>query len=74
MRLDSEILLGFLSDEEKKHFVIFESILTNSTNNKYICLYRTYVSIEKIAISVEEYQLRVKLKDRNNKLNQLLLQ
>ena len=67
--MDYEILFEFIPKENKKYFLAWiNAFLSSSTT--IVAVYRAPFE-EKIFVSLNEYQLRLKEKERNNKLNNL---
>ena len=73
--MDYEILFDFIPKENKKHFLTWDNAFLSGTY--IIAIYRVLVYStkckyeERIFVPLDEYQLRVKEKERNNKLNNL---
>ena len=77
MKFDQDILFEFLPEEDKKSFMVWDNVLLtqkyssipNSVQN-IVATYRAPFE-ERVLIPLDEYQLRVKEKERDNKLNNL---
>jgi len=70
MEFDYGILFEFLSEEDKKSFMVWDNSFLNVSRDSIVVTYRAPFE-ERIFIPLDEYQLRVKEKERNNKLNNL---
>lgn len=70
MKFDHDILFDFLSDEDKKSFMVWDNAIVNITGDTIIATYRAPFE-SRIHISLDEYQMKVKEKERDNKLNDL---
>jgi hypothetical protein len=77
MKFDHDILFEFLSEEDKKSFMVWDNVILSQ---KYASIPDSVQTIvvtyrapfeERIFIHLDEYQLRVKEKERDNKLNNL---
>ena len=66
--MDYEILFDFIPKENKKHFLTWDNAFLSGTY--IVAIYRAPYE-ERIFVPLDEYQLRVKEKERNNKLNNL---
>jgi hypothetical protein len=74
MRFDLEILESFIPEHHKKSFQVFESFrLIGSLQSGYKIWapYRAPFS-ENLSIDLSEYETRLKQKQREEKLNQIL--
>jgi hypothetical protein len=81
MEFDYDILFDFLSEEDKKSFMVWDNVeLTQKYSSipdsiqAIVATYRVrYVfDEERIIIPLDEYELRVKEKQREEKLNKIL--
>ncbi len=66
--MDYEILFEFIPKENKKYFLAWVNAFLSSKT--IVAVYRAPFE-EKIFVSLDEYELRLKEKERNNKLNNL---
>ena len=69
MKFDHDILFDFLPEEDKKSFMVWVTVFS-STNNRVISIYRAPFE-DRLSIPLDEYELRVKQKERNTKLDEL---
>ena len=69
MNFDYEIIKSFIPEEERKHFLVFENVYISGS--KILAPYRAPFS-EKLSIDISEYESRLKQKQREEKLNQLV--
>ena len=70
MKFDHDILFEFLSEEDKKSFMVWDNSFLNVSRDSIVAIYRAPFE-ERVFIPLDEYQLRVKEKERDNKLNNL---
>jgi hypothetical protein len=73
MDFDYDIIKSFIPEEERKHFLVFENVYTSGS--KILAPYRTTwrsTFSEKLSIDISEYESRLKQKQREVKLNQLV--
>jgi hypothetical protein len=85
MKFDQDILFEFLPEEDKKSFMVWDNVLLtqkyssrrkrrysipNSVQN-IVATYRAPFE-ERVLIPLDEYELRLKQKERDNKLNDIL--
>jgi hypothetical protein len=70
MKLDHDILFEFLPEEDKKSFMVWDNSFLNVSRDSIVAIYRAPFE-ERVFIPLDEYQLRVKEKERDNKLNNL---
>ena len=70
MKFDQDILFEFLSEEDKKSFMVWDNSFLNVSRDSIVAIYRAPFE-ERVFIPLDEYQLRVKEKERDNKLNNL---
>jgi hypothetical protein len=66
--MDYEILFDFIPKENKKHFLAWDNAFLSGTY--IVAIYRVPFE-ERIFVPLSEYELRLKQKERNNKLNKL---
>ena len=71
MKFDQDILFDFLSDEDKKSFMVWDNCHLNPSRDSIVATYRAPFE-ERIIIPLDEYELRVRQKEREEKLNSLL--
>lgn len=74
MKIDYDILFDFLSEEDKKHFLVWDSAFLSGTLSTKLIINATYRAPfeEKIRIPFDEYQMKLKQKEREEKLNKIL--
>ena len=83
MKFDQDILFNFLSEEDKKSFMVWDNVILtqkyNSIPGSIQSIVATYRSssiggpfVEKVLIRLDEYELRLKQKERDKKLNNIL--
>ena len=70
MKFDQEILFEFLPEEDKKSFMVWDNVIINYTGN-ILATFRSPFE-ERIVIPFEEYQMKLKQKERNTKLDSIL--
>ena len=70
MKFDYDILFEFLPEEDKKYFMVWDNVIINYTGN-ILATFRSPFE-ERIVIPFEEYQMKLKQKERDNKLNTIL--
>jgi hypothetical protein len=74
MKFDHDILFEFLPEEDKKSFLVwvnsFLNVSSGYTLDSIVAIYRAPFE-ERVFIPLDEYELRLKQKERNNKLNNL---
>lgn len=74
MKLDHDILFEFLPERDKKSFMVWDNcffdyrLALNGRRDFIVAIYRSPFE-KKVFISLDEYELRVKEKERDNKLN-----
>jgi len=77
MKFDHDILFEFIPEEDKKSFMVWDNVLLtqkyssipNSVQN-IVATYRAPFE-ERVLIPLDEYELRLKQKERDSKLNNL---
>jgi len=70
MKFDQDILFEFLPEEDKKSFMVWDNAFLNVSRDTIVAVYRAPFE-ERVLIPLDEYELRLKEKERNNKLNNL---
>lgn len=77
MQFDQDILFDFLSEEDKKSFMVWDNVILTQKYNSIpgsvqniVVTYRAPFE-ERVLIPLDEYELRLKEKERDNKLNNL---
>jgi hypothetical protein len=78
MKFDHDILFEFLPEEDKKSFMAWDNIFCNPNGldakaagvARIVAIYRAPFE-EGVFIPLPKYELRLKEKERNNKLNNL---
>jgi hypothetical protein len=82
MKFDQDILFNFLSEEDKKSFMVWDNVILTQKYNSIpgsvqniVATYRSPFEESGlffvVLIPLDEYELRVKEKERDNKLNNL---
>jgi hypothetical protein len=77
MKFDHDILFEFLPEEDKKYFMVWDNcffdyrLALNGRRDFIVAIYRAPFE-KKVFISLDEYELRLKQKERDNKLNKIL--
>jgi hypothetical protein len=76
-KFNQDILFEFLSEEDKKSFRVWDNVMLSKkyasipdSVQTIVATYRASFE-ERIFIPLDEYELRVKEKERDNKLNNL---
>jgi hypothetical protein len=74
MKFDHDILFDFLPVEDKKSFMVWDSAFLSGTLTTQLVINATYRAQfeERIRIPFEEYQIKLKQKERDKKLKQIL--
>jgi hypothetical protein len=70
MKFDKDILFEFLPEEDKKSFMVWDNSFLNVSRDSIVVIYRAPFE-ERVFIPLDEYELRLKEKERDNKLNNL---
>jgi hypothetical protein len=70
MKFDHDILFQFLSEEDQKSFMVWDNVIINYAGN-ILATFRSPFD-ERIVIPFEEYQMKLKQKEREIKLNKIL--
>ena len=79
MKFDHDILFEFLPEEDKKHFLVWDNVFCNPNGRdakaagvaRIVAVYRAPFE-ERVFIPLDEYELRLKQKLRDNKLDLIL--
>ena len=71
MKFDHDILFEFIPEEDKKSFMVWDRVFLNISSERIVAYYRAPFE-EKIFISLSDYDAKVKQKERNNKLKDIL--
>jgi len=79
MKFDHDILFDFLPEEDKKSFMVWDNVYEVprlqgqgiSSERNIVAVYRAPFE-EKIVVSLEQYNARLKQKERETKLNKIL--
>ncbi len=86
MEFDYDILFDFLSEEDKKSFMVWDNVILSQKYtpipdkplSRNVLSVQTIVATyrspfeERVLIPLDEYELRVKEKEREEKLNKIL--
>ena len=74
MKFDHDILFEFLPEEDKKSFMAWDNVFCNPNGRGSVRIVATYRAPfeERIFIPFEEYQMKLKQKERNTKLDSIL--
>ncbi len=78
MKFDQDILFEFLPEEDKKSFMVWDNVLLSQRYASIPDSVQTIVATyrapfeERVLIPLDEYDARVKQKERDNKLNKIL--
>ncbi len=86
MKFDYDILFDFLSEEDKKSFMVWDNVILSQKYTpipdkplaRNVLSVQTIVATyrapfeERIFIPLDEYELKLKLKNREEKLNKIL--
>ena len=71
MKFDHDILFEFLPEVDKKSFMCWDNCFINITEVSIVAVYRAPFE-ERVFIPLDEYDLRLKQKERDNKLKDIL--
>jgi hypothetical protein len=71
MKFDHDILFDFLSEEDKKSFMVWDNAFLNASRDTIVATYRAPFE-ERVIIPLGEYESRLKEKQREEKLNKIL--
>ena len=78
MKFDHDILFEFIPEEDKKSFMVWDNVLLSQRYASIPDSVQTIVATyrapfeERVLIPLDEYELRLKQKERDNKLNDIL--
>ena len=67
-RFDNKVLFEFIPDKDKKSFLVWDNAFQSGEN--IVAVYRAPFE-EMVVVPLSEYELRVKQKERDIKLNKL---
>jgi len=70
MKFDQDILFEFLPEEDKKSFMVWDNSFLNVSRDSIVAIYRAPFE-ERVFIPLPEYELRLKQKERDKKLETL---
>lgn len=71
MNFDHDILFELLPERDKKSFMVWDNIFQSFNGGYIVGVYRAPFE-ERIVIRLSDYEQRVKQKERDNKLNNLV--
>jgi len=79
MKFDQDILFEFLPEEDKKSFMAWDNVFCNPNgldakgagSARIVAVYRAPFE-ERVFIPLSEYEVRLKQKERDNKLDDIL--
>lgn len=79
MKFDQDILFEFLPEEDKKYFMAWDNVFCNPNGlddkaaglARIVAIYRSPFE-ERVFIPLSEYEVRLKQKVRDNKLDSIL--
>ena len=71
MKLDHDILFEFLPEEDKKSFMVWDNSFLNVSRDSIVAIYRAPFE-ERVFIPLSEYEVRLKQKARDTKLDSIL--
>jgi hypothetical protein len=73
VEFDYNILFEFLSEEDKKSFMVWDNCILNMGGDSIEVVYRAHRApfFKRCLIPLIEYELKLKEKNRNDKLNEL---
>ena len=71
MKFDQDILFEFLPEKDKKSFMVWDNAYLNMSKNTIVTTYRAPFE-ERVLIPLDEYQMKLKQKEREEKLNKIL--
>jgi hypothetical protein len=74
MKFDNDILFEFLPEEDKKSFMVWDNVLLREKYSSIPAIVATYRAPfeERIFIPLSEYESRLKQKERDIKLSDIL--
>lgn len=71
MKFDHDILFEFIPEEDKKSFMVWDIAFLNMSKDTIIAVYRAPFE-ERVFIPLSDYDVMVKQKEREIKLNKIL--
>jgi hypothetical protein len=71
MKFDHDILFEFLPEEDKKSFMVWDNAFLNVSRDTIVAIYRAPFE-ERVFIPLDEYEVRLKQKVRDTKLDSIL--
>jgi hypothetical protein len=71
MKFDYDILFEFILEEDKKSFMVWDNVFLNVSRDTIVVVYRAPFE-ERVFIPLSEYEVRLKQKERDNKLDSIL--
>jgi len=71
MKFDYDILFEFIPEEDKKSFMVWDNVFLNVSRDTIVVVYRAPFE-ERVFIPLSEYEVRLKQKERDNKLDSIL--
>lgn len=79
MKFDHDILFEFLPEEDKKSFMVWDNVFCNPNGldakaagvARIVAIYRAPFE-ERVFIPLDEYELKLKQKLRDNKINSVI--
>ena len=71
MKFDHDILFEFLPEEDKKSFMVWDNVFLNVNRDNIVAVYRAPFE-ERVFIPLSKYEVRLKQKERDNKLDSIL--
>jgi len=74
MKFDYEIIKSFIPEEKRKHFLVFENVYIFGSKiwAPYSSSGKSRSPFSELSIDISEYESRLKQKQREEKLNQLV--
>jgi len=78
MKFDYDILFDFLPEEDKKHFLVWDNVIVSKKYDSIPGSVETLVATyrapfeERIIISIDEYEKKVKQKNRDINIDKIL--
>jgi len=71
MKFDYDIIFEFIPEEDKKSFIVWDNVFLNVNRDTIVAVYRAPFE-ERVFIPLSEYEVRLKQKVRDNKLEDIL--
>jgi hypothetical protein len=71
MKFDYDIIFEFIPEEDKKSFLIWDNVFLNVNRDNIVAVYRAPFE-ERVFIPLSEYEVRLKQKVRDTKLEDIL--